>query len=213
MWPRSLVGGAGAVAGVRAQQRDLAAARRDARRRRAAGGLGVALRRDSAAAVPLAAGRLRGRARARVARAARAGAPPRRGADRRRRPRDRRDRRPALSTGRRRRRVAAGLLGGRAARRGLRPGRVRRARPLARPGLPRRAQPRAVHRRGRASAGDDALLVAAGPARGRRVMLVAGPAPAPPAAAGARPYRAGEAPLAARADDDEIAHPQVLGRT
>ena len=77
------------------------------------------------------------------------------------------------------------------------------ARSTARPARPTSAcQPRAVHRRvgaaaTRRSSGGRSCCSPAPHARRR-------PAPAPPAAAGARPYRAGEAPLAARVDEDEV---------
>ena len=96
------------------------------------------------------------------------------------------------------------VLAGRRARRGVRAGGVRRGRPLARARVPGRGRTWCCSSSS-SSDDDDALrwwplvLLAGGIA-----MLAAGLRPRRPLPPEPDPYRAGEAPLAARADEGEI---------
>ena len=181
---------AGAVAGVRAQQRDLAADRRDPRRRRAARGVVVVFDAQSlapyrwlmalyAAALVLCSLALREPA-----------PPPRRGADRRRRAGDRLDRGCGALARRDGRRAAR--RSGRSSCSARASGWSPSARSTARPAPPTSASSTwslfilvvAERRRRRCSGGRWCCSPAASDARRR-------PAPAPAAAAGARPLPRG----------------------
>ena len=181
-------GDARALAGVRAQQRDLAPDVRDPGRRRAAVRVVVDLRRDLCRALPLAARAVPGRRSCSQRLALRESA--RRHAEvliDAGGPRDRGDRgRPDMGESSSSAHGSLPGSGGRAVGGRLRTRRLRRGRPLARAGLPRRRQPLAVHHHGRPRRWRHALLVAARADRRRRRDARRRAATAPPA-----PARAG----------------------